>query len=229
MKIFIKLLLLGVILNACQNSKTESTSTDSTLAIKQETPTNDFVCVPGERVGIITASTTLEELQAKFGNDVSARDTVYIGEGYFEIGTILFKGTPNELQILWKDTTNFKNPANLMIGRNAESNPTQTQWNTNTGIKIGTTLKELEQINGKAFKFMGFGWDYGGSVANWNGGKLMEADGVSYFTCVLGYNYEDQSLNPLADKLLGDSEFSSSQVEAQKLNPVIINFQISFR
>lgn len=229
MKIFIKLLLLGVILNACQNSKTEDTTTDSTVAIKEETPANDFVCVPGERVGIITATTTLADLEAKFGKDVLARDTVYIGEGYFEIGTILYKGTPNELQILWKDTTNFKNPATLMVGRNAEANPTQTQWHTDTGIKVGTTLKELEKVNGKAFNFSGFGWDYGGSVADWDGGKLMEADGVSYFTCVLGYNYDDQSLSPLVDKLLGDSMFRSSQAEAQKLNPAIINFQISFR
>lgn len=223
MKIALNLLIITFLFAACGHKKEQADTAIST-------PVEDFVCVPGERVGnIITATTSLEELKTKLGDVVTAKDSIYLGEGYYEIGTTLYKGTPNELQILWKDTLNFKNPSSVLIGESLSASATATQWHTDSGIKIGTTLKELENINGKAFAFSGFGWDYGGQVVNWQGGKLGSADGASYVAVVLTYNYEDEKLNKIAEKVMGDSSFSSNQPEAQQLNPVVLNFLISFK
>ena len=40
------------------------------------------------------------------------------------------------------------------------------------GVRMGTTLAELVARNGAPIDFSGFGWDYGGAVAGFNGGKL---------------------------------------------------------
>lgn len=44
----------------------------------------------------------------------------------------------------------------------------------------------MEVVNGKFFKFIGFDWDYGGIVINWNGGIFDGKD----FLVVLEYDYE---------------------------------------
>lgn len=225
MKRILNLFIITLLFTACQN-KEEQTNTKLSTA----TPTEDFICVPGERVGsLITATTTLEELKAKLGDAILPKDSIYIGEGYYEIGTTIYKGTPNELQILWKDTVDFKNPSSVLIGGSSTANAKDTQWHTDSGIKIGSTLKELENINGKAFRFSGFGWDYGGQVVDWQAGKLGLPDGMSYISVELTYNYEDEKLNKLAENILGDSSFLSSQPEAQQLNPVVLNFLVSFK
>lgn len=225
MKYVLNLLIITLLFTACQ-SKKEETKAELPVA----SATEDFVCVPGERVGsLITATTSLEELKAKLGDAVIAKDSIYIGEGYYEVGTTIYKGTPNELQVLWKDTLNFKNPSSVLIGGSSTANATATQWHTDSGIKIGTSLKELEKINGKAFLFSGFGWDYGGQVVDWQAGKLGLPDGISYVAVELTYNYEDEKLNKLAENVMGDSSFLSSQSEAQQLNPVVLNFLISFK
>lgn len=49
---------------------------------------------------------------------------------------------------------------------------TSSSWHTAEGIRIGTTLDELVELNGKPIQFSGFGWDYGGAVLSFNQGKL---------------------------------------------------------
>jgi len=230
-----QLLLLNVIiicfLNACtsktdeQNADTVALSADSTVITK-----DDWLCVAGEKAGIIISTTSEQELIDKLGSaNVSAHDTVYGAEGFFTIGTVLYKGTPNEAHIVWKDTLNFKNPEYVEVGFAPPGKENQTKWHTDTGVKAGTTLIELERINGGSFKFSGFGWDYGGTVVDWAGGKLADTNNPGLLSVILAYDYENPDLQPMADKLLGDSSFDSKDPNAQKLNPVVSHIFISFR
>jgi hypothetical protein len=230
-----RLLLLGslllVLLNACTSNTKEHTPADSIDASATNAMVeNKWECIPGERAGIITNTTSEQDLIDKLGEaNVSSHDTVYGAEGMFSIGTILYKGTPNEAHIVWKDTLNFKNPDYVEVGFAEPGKESQVQWYVNNGVKVGTKLTELEQINGKPFSFSGFGWDYGGSVVDWNGGKLMNADSTSYLAIILGYDYENQALNPISEKVMGDKSFSSKDPNAQKLNPFVSHFMISFK
>lgn len=228
-------LLLGgvfvMFLNACttntsvQNPDSTSISLDTGIVYAE-----DWECIPGEKAGIITDTASEQFLINALGRqNVSPHDTVYGAEGMFSIGTILYKGTPNEAHITWNDTLNFKNPAYVEVGFADLNKLNKVKWYTTTGVKIGTKLTELERINGKSFNFSGFGWDYGGSVVDWNGGKLMNADSTSYLSVILGYDYDDQALNSVVDKLLGDSSFESKNPNAQKLNPHVAHLIISFK
>ncbi|GAB3518766.1 hypothetical protein [Emticicia fontis] len=222
--------LLITLLHSC-TSKTDEQKADSTaLADSSTAMINEWECIPGEKVGIITSTSSEQELIDKLGAaNISAHDTVYGAEGMFSIGTILYKGTPNEAHIVWKDTVNFKKPEFVEIGFVEPGKENQVKWYTTNGVKVGTKLTELEQINGKPFNFSGFGWDYGGSVVDWNGGKLMNADSTSYLAIILGYDYENQALNPISEKVMGDQAFSSKNPNAQKLNPFVSHLIISFK
>lgn len=229
-----KLLLLGslfvVLLNSCTSKTSEQTADSTTIADSSEATVNNWECIPGEKAGIITSMSSEQELIDKLGKgNVSAHDTVYGAEGMFSIGTILYKGTPNEAHIVWKDTLNFKNPEYVELGFAEPGKESQVQWYVTNGVKVGTKLTELEQINGKPFNFSGFGWDYGGSVVDWNGGKLMNSDSTSYLAIILAYDYENQALNSVAEKVMGDNSFESKDPNAQKLNPFVSHFIISFK
>ncbi|PLK43113.1 hypothetical protein [Emticicia sp. TH156] len=231
------LLLLTVticLFNGCSSKNKEQkpdsvalpTNTTGTTPLAKE----DWECIAGEKAGVITAITSEQELIGKLGSaNVSAHDTVFGAEGFFSIGTILFKGTPNEAQIVWKDTTHFRNPEYVELGFAPTGQEGQIKWFTNTGIKVGTTLKELEQINVGSFRFSGFGWDYGGTVVDWAGGKLADPHSPGLLSVILAYEFENPALQTVADKLLGDSAFDSTDPNAQKLNPYVSHFIISFR
>lgn len=229
-----RLLLLGsifiLLLNACTSNTNEQKADSTALADSNKAIVNDWECIPGEKAGIITSTSSEQELIAKLGKaNVSVHDTVYGAEGMFSIGTIIYKGTPNEAHIVWKDTLNFKNPDYVEVGIIEPGQENKVQWYTTNGVKVGTKLTELEQINGKPFNFSGFGWDYGGSIVDWNGGNLMNTDSTSYLSIILAYDYENQALNSVSEKVMGDKAFSSKDPNAQKLNPFVSRLIISFK
>ncbi|RFS18458.1 hypothetical protein [Emticicia sp. C21] len=222
--------LLVVLLNACTSNTNEQKADSTALADSGAAVVNDWECIPGERAGIITSRSSEQELIDKLGEaNVSAHDTIYGAEGMFSIGTIIYKGTPNEAHIVWKDTLNFKNPDYVEVGFIEPGKESQVKWYVTNGVKVGTKLTELELINGKPFNFSGFGWDYGGSVVDWNGGKLMNSDSTSYLSIILAYDYENQALNSIAEKVMGDKSFESKDPNAQMLNPFVSHFIISFK
>jgi hypothetical protein len=88
-------------------------------------------------------------------------------------------------------------------------------WGTEYGLGLGTTLKELEKMNGKPFQFAGFGWDYGG-IVTWEGGNL---DTMSA-TVVL--DFPPNNSHPESDSLIGDRvDLMSNQRIPQEINPVV--------
>ncbi|WP_130020251.1 hypothetical protein [Emticicia agri] len=221
---------MSILLNACTSDTNEQKVDSTALADSSEAIVSNWECIPGEKAGLITSGSSEQQLINKLGKaNVSVHDTIYGAEGMFSIGTIIYKGTPNEAHITWKDTLNFKDPAYVEIGFVEPGKENEVQWYVTNGVKVGTKLTELEQINGKPFNFSGFGWDYGGSVVDWNGGKLMNADSTSYLSIILAYDYENQALSSVAEKVMGDQSFESKNPHAQKLNPFVAHFIISFK
>lgn len=217
-------------LTACQGTTDQTgNAPDSAATVAEvgqpESSPNNFYCIPGVQAGNVKANSSEASLIALLGAENVVRDSVYIGEGYYEKGTTLFKGTPEEAQILWKDTVNYANPRNVMI-RSAEGTP--SQWVVDSGIVMGMTLKEVEKINGKPFKVAGFGWDYGGFVTDWQRGKLAGKNEVENLVIRFYYNIEDDKLGTIADKVQGEGPFLSSHPAMQQLNPKVVEITIGF-
>lgn len=163
----------------------------------------DRVCIPFQKVGPITPNTTEAELNRLFGADKVQRRTIMVAEGTEQRQvSVILPDTPNELILFWRDNNYGGGPKAVWIRRGGE-------WQTAQGIKVGTSLEELNRINGKPFGFYGFGWDYSGVVnRSWGGGTLATAHGLSVTLRPVGelprQYYGDKTLNSSDAGLLPD-------------------------
>ena len=162
----------------------------------------NFVIVPGERVGPIDASTTRARLVEIYGAD-NLSDTDYpVGEGEMVPGTVIFPGTAREATVVW-----MPDRAGQEIDRVVISGE---QWLLPDGIRHGDELEAAEELNGGPFMIYGFGWDYGGT-GYFKGGKLDRKVQVWFRPSVEeGADYQ---------AVLGDSLFNSADPAMRAVDP----------
>jgi hypothetical protein len=161
-----------------------------------------FTIEPKTRVGEISPTSTESDLIKIYGKKNVKRSKIAVGEGELVEGTILFPNTPDEITIEWKEK--LKYPERITI-----SHP-NTSWKIISGVKIGTTLEQLEVINKSKFKLTGFEWDYPGRTVSWENGILpvqLQLD-LSSDTDI---SFEE--LNQVS----GDGEFSSNNEIIRKM------------
>jgi len=182
----------------------------------------DWLIVPGERIGAITPASSEAELRQIYGDENVGEAEVNIGEGETETGTVLFDKDPERrIQILWSDPHSKSKPARIQIDE------PRNRWKTREGIAIGTSLHELERMNGRPFTLTGFGWDYSGTVVDWDNGAL-EKFGGSWGRIILRL-YPEAGLPPDApDDLSGDRDIPSDQPSMQKLDPKVYQIIMQF-
>jgi hypothetical protein len=130
------------------------------------TSTNEFLIIPGEQFGLIRESTTRAGLERLFPRRLISDEEVYLGEGFCTPGTRIFPGTPIEADIAWQDASKS------MVAFIRTTRP-GGNWITSRGVRIGTSLTELERLAGKVVTFSGFGWDYGGGLAWEESGRIL--------------------------------------------------------
>ena len=130
----------------------------------------DSLIVPGKSVGRITKATTVEELRQLFGKKNVTMEELPLGEGETANGAVVYGTNPRQkLQVAWNDADATRCVQWVRVSGKA------SDWHTSEGITLGTSLTELEKLNEHPFKLYGFAWDYGGTVAGWQGGKLERA------------------------------------------------------
>ncbi len=121
--------------------------------------------------------------------------------GMFEEATeeraysILFPGTPDELHITWDDKARTR----INDIRFSEAG----NWKSASGIRIGTTYEELNELNSKPISFYGFGWDYSGAVM-WNDGKFENSKLRIFLepgSSPAGKFYGDQIINATPEEI----------------------------
>lgn len=173
----------------------------------------DWVITPGVSVGAITGRTTLQDLLRLYGAAQVREQPIDIGEGASEPGVVLFPADPaRTAELLWQDPERKRAPALVRI-RAARS-----LWHTTHGIKIGTTLREVERLNGKAFQLAGFGWDGGGVLTSYAQGELAALQGK----LLLRFTHRAGKATPRElQSISGDKEVSSAHPVMQKLNPSV--------
>jgi hypothetical protein len=185
-----------------------------------EPATGKYVILSGGKSGsAISAQTTHEDLIRAYGKKNVVATDVGIGEGETEPGTELFPTDRlRRVQILWKD------PINRRGLKRVEIEGAKSLWRTSFGISLGTTLKQLEQLNGEPFQLTGFAWDYSGTVMSWSGGKLSqelsEVDHPGRVLLRLDCSPTDYQKSTYR-LVVGDRTFSSAHPSMQSLNPTV--------
>jgi hypothetical protein len=173
----------------------------------------DWLIVPGQRAGAIHRTSDEAQLVEAYGRGAVQPIRVELGEGETAPGTVLFAGDSlRRVEVLWHDTVAHAHPARLVLrGR-------QSHWHLPAGISLGTSLRELEQRNGRAFTLTGFGWDYGGAIVNWAEGALAaQLPGVQLYLDPGPAQYS----TPTYHEVLGDRDYSSGSPAMQALDPQV--------
>ena len=129
----------------------------------------NFVIVPGNRVGPITMDSCNRDVIEQIYGPMAKADSVTIPGNQRDKGLVLFPDDPaRRLEIWWFQPHSTTFPA--MFRAEGEG----SFWRTNTGIRIGSTLKQVEQINGRPFSLVTIPGRPGVlQVSNWNGGTSV--------------------------------------------------------
>lgn len=167
------------------------------------------------------------ELIDKFGKNNVSWDTVFGAEGAVSMATLIYPGTINQIEVVWKNMKKKSGMEKVTLtafyDTENEKLITKTRWKTSYGITLGTTLSELEKMNEVPFIFYGFGWDFGGIVSEFNKGKLSKLP-VSIQIGIT--DIIKQGNDPDYEMLMGDNEYNSNDPEAQRLNPVVTSISV---
>ena len=188
----------------------------------------NWLIVPGQSVGPISRSTSEKELIKIFGARNVRRRAIDVGEGETEQGTIIFQNDPRrKASILWSDASRQRPKSISITNKN-------TLWKTDRGITIGTPLTMIEELTGRPFVLMGFGWDYSGTVIHSNGGRVGELGTLSGEEIVnrtlllrLEPRFALQKTREFND-VNGEKEFFSNNPAMKKLNPRVYELTVEF-
>ena len=164
---------------------------------------------PGRVGAIVKGSTKPEDLVKIYTAAYVKLGKIHAAEGAEQPGAILFQGTSNELQVGF--TEDGKRIEFVRIIGAA--------WSTKEGLRVGTTLAELERINGGPFQFSGFGWDYGGAVNA--RGKALRGIGITIA-------YTKNGETPAARQVMGERQFSSRHPALKSLGVAVSQIVIGF-
>lgn len=158
-----------------------------------------------------------------FGAGNVQRARIEIGEGEKAAGAILFpKDRKRRLELIWRDGKKRRGPSTIYVRQGsawAVAGPAGER------LAIGSALAAVEAANGKPFSILGFDWDYSGTAADWQGGKLAKAFGGCKLTIRFGYpkGADARAL----DRLSGDKEFSSSNPDMRLIKPTAYEILLS--
>lgn len=183
-------------------------------------PASDWQVSPRSGTGPLTPEGSEVELRERYGPSAVESARIELGEGETTPGTVLYpEDGLRRAEIVWKDTVSRRRPARVILrGR-------QSKWQVGQGISLGSSLQELQRLNGRPFILAGFGWDYAGVVTDWKGGGLDS-------TLVGVKLYLDpgraQQQSAAYSQVLGDRDYSSDLPAMQQLNPKVGQIFVDF-
>jgi hypothetical protein len=193
---------------------------------------NDWLIVPGKRVGPITATATRADIARIFGAKNVEDGEILKSDFGSETGTRIYGSQPEmSLAIFWMGEAADSRIRRIRFCPGVEL-PGKCKWHTAEGVTLGASLKELEHLNGHAFQVDGFDWGFGGLITSWGGGRL-EKLGASCGGLTVRLDPPPGPASEERARLMnvveGDDNLTSSGGAMQELNPVIDFMSFSFQ
>jgi hypothetical protein len=218
---------LALMLTACRDGDSRSPPGPASVSLPAAEPglpqtrdsaAGEWQIAPG-RSGPIGDEASETELRRRYGSAVESI-RVELGEGETAPGTVLYPtDSVRRIEILWRDTLSRRKPSRLIL-RGSSS-----QWHVGPDISLGTSLRDLERLNGRPFTLAGFGWDYAGVVIDWKGGTLDSAlTGIKLYLDP----GPSQQQSSAYSRVLGDRDYSSALPAMQELDPKVAQIFVDF-
>lgn len=161
--------------------------------------TNDWLIVPGRRLGQIKVNTTETDLIRLFGEDEVTRGKVQTTASQQVDCTIVFPGKDDEIRIVWKSGEREKIKAIYITSEDGK-------WHLKQGVKVGISLDDLTKLNESPVSFYGFQWEYSGTISSYRTGVLAPFEKYFYMALVPAKGVQPTILNGYK----GDKVFSSN-------------------
>jgi hypothetical protein len=224
MKQIIYSLIITLLFANCSEKQTQTDNQDSVIKVvaSPDSTNNDMNNAEILYLEDILQCVDLQGLEKKFGKENVKKDAVIeTGEGQFN-ATKIFPDSDKEVEIYWKDGKEFKLIQDVMVRLRTDrdgSSRIESPWSSREGLKMGMKMSEVVALNAKTFTITGLGWDLGGNVVSWEGGKLDKKN--------VSVRFNDYSGNQggLSEKeyssISGDREFDTAHPAIKKLNPTI--------
>ncbi len=227
MKLITSLLFLSFYILGCTQTKTTIETTDTTITTKIDTIKTDSSVSKTMYLEDVLDCVDLESLEKKYGAiNIIKKATFETGEGSFET-TKLFADTDKEVHIYWQDGKEFKQIQDVVVKGRLDENAklkNTSPWVSKLGLRLGMKMSEVIALNGKTFTITGIGWDLGGNVVSWEGGKLANKNANVRFN-----DYSD-NMGGLKEAeyntIIGDREFDTKHPAIQKLDPTVDEFSV---
>lgn len=171
-----------------------------------------------------------EDLVARFGEKEVVKSERYIEEGTVKILiSTVFPESNHPLTVFWKEGQNaYKDIQSVEVSKmiyDKEFNVRLAEddyWKFKNGIRIGMTIQELQKLNGGVFKFLGLGWDFGGSV-------LLDNKIFDNYSMFLDYVAKDEGDMPKGyNNITGDMELKSDNKIANELPLKLVSIKYYF-
>ncbi len=116
------------------------------------------------------------------------------------IVTKIYSNTPKAIVINWQ-TDKF----HIAIAT-VDCFQDNSWYHTIDSLTTGSTLQKLVQVNGKKINFYGTGWDYGGLITSYNGGKFQRSK--IFFSL--------SSAPGASEKVIGDRELNTDMLQVKQ-------------
>jgi hypothetical protein len=135
------------------------------------------------------------------------------------MASVLYPKDPKRrLEVWWKNEQSRSGLYLLVING-------QSTWTVPKGLHLGMGLATVEKLNGKPFKFQGFGKD-GGNTTDWDNGQLGALPGG----CKVALKFAPDPKAPQAarDAVAIDREFDSTDVSMRAARPTIAEIILGY-
>jgi hypothetical protein len=215
-----------VLLVACSGSEPPSAPTPPAPVAAPTPPSipEDDLYVLAVGGNGFKAEMNLSALRSRYGAEAVVEQQVPLGEGETEAGALIHPDDPTRRAFVYFVDGNTAGTISTISVRDRES-----RWSGPMGLRLGMTSRDLERLNGKPFRFLGFDWDYGGYVSNWTDGALATALlapgqlAVRLSPPELGEGKQLAGGYPR-----GDGEFTSDIPPVREQPPVVIEMGLGF-
>lgn len=180
---------------------------------------HDWVLVCNGESKWFPRNADLELMQRTFGKANVREAGIELGEGETAPGIEIYPAKPSQrIELAWADAAHKKGIDFVAVEGK------KSLWHTCEGITLGTDLKTLERLNGRAFSLRGFEWDYPGDFVSWRNGKLAKPLRDVFLRM-------DRASAPAHyyDQVAGDSVFLSNTPAMQGVNPVVYKLGLAYK
>lgn len=164
----------------------------------------------------VSVEDSAESLMQRYGDEAVLDKELFTGvEDITYQGVVLLPKSPE-----WRIEIGFTDETMRRVSRLTLIDSKTSHWNV-AGVTLGSTLAEVQKINGKPFLIREFFTDGGGFVVDWKGGAL---DRALPGGCTIGLRFgKGRDMNaPAGDRI------SSDKADLRKWAPVVEQIVVGF-